>query len=87
MDRNQTTITRPNTAPTRAVPRFWNTNSATRMTLARIGTTHPGMLDATSIPSTAPRTEIAGVMTPSPYRSAAPNSANPTSSRRVRRSR
>ena len=57
----------PNTAPTLAVPCRWNMNSATRMTLDTIGTTHGGICGvATAMPSTAPSTEMAGVMTPSP---------------------
>ena len=64
---NHATMTRPNTAPTLAVPRRWNMNSAIRMRLDTMGTTHGGSSGAaTAMPSTAPRTEIAGVMTPSP---------------------
>jgi hypothetical protein len=81
---NQTIITRPNTAPTRAVPRRWNMNNATRIRLARMGITQSGRFGAAMLmPSTAPRTEIAGVITPSPYRRAAPNSPSPTSRRRA----
>ena len=60
-------ITRPNTAPTRAVPKRWNRKSATRIRAEMRGTTHSGSPGvATPMPSTAPRTEIAGVITPSP---------------------
>ncbi len=81
---NHTTMTRPKTAPTRAVPRRWNMNSATRMRLDRMGTTQSGSCGAaTPMPSTAPSTEMAGVMTPSPYSSAAPKSPKPTRRRRA----
>ena len=70
---NQTTIIGPKTRPTLAVPRFWTRNSANRMATV-IGTTNVRSAGVTtSRPSTAPRTEIAGVMMPSPYRSDAPN--------------
>ena len=49
-----------------------------------MGTTQGGSVGvATAMPSTAPSTEIAGVITPSPYSSAAPNRPSPTSSRRA----
>ena len=56
----------PNTLPTRSVPCRWNMNSTNRIASV-IATTYclnSGV--ATSSPSIAPRTEIAGVMTPSP---------------------
>ncbi len=73
-----------NTAPTLPVPRFWNANSSTMMT-AEIGTMkrcRPGAI--TSRPSTAPSTEIAGVITPSPKNSAAPNRPSMTIHQRPR---
>ena len=63
---NHTSMTGPNSVPTPAVPRFWRANRS-RSRAAAIGTTHgasPGA--ATSSPSTAASTEIAGVITPSP---------------------
>ncbi len=66
MEMNQSTVTGPKTAPMPPVPRFCTANSATRMTQV-IGTTNgEKALVATSSPSTAESTEIAGVMTPSP---------------------
>ena len=56
----------PKTRPMRSVPRFWTRNSATRMPIA-IGMTHcSNALVATSKPSTALSTEMAGVIRPSP---------------------
>ena len=58
--------------PTPAVPWLWNQNSTTRITIV-IGTTYGSSTGvATPRPSTAPSTEMAGVMMPSPYSSAAP---------------
>ena len=66
MKMNQATVTGPNTAPMPPVPRFCMANRITRMTQV-IGTTNgEKALVATSSPSTAESTEIAGVMTPSP---------------------
>jgi hypothetical protein len=63
---NQITITGPNTAPTLAVPCFWNRNSRIRI-ITVAGTTARSMAGAASeTPSTAPSTEMAGVMMPSP---------------------
>ena len=70
--RNHSTITGPNTFPTRSVPKRCAANSPASTTRA-IGTTKrssPGA--ATSSPSTAPITVMAGVMTPSPKNSEAP---------------
>jgi hypothetical protein len=56
----------PNDTPTFAVPWRWIANSAIRIPIV-IGTTYglnAGV--ATSSPSTAERTEIAGVIAPSP---------------------
>ena len=63
---NQTSITQPNMPPTRAVPKRWSANSAVMMTKL-IGTTaFASAGTANCTPSTAPSTEIAGVMMPSP---------------------
>ena len=82
---NQSTIAGPNIAPTRAVPRFWSRNRATRMP-SEIGTTN-GLRSgvATSSPSIAPRTVITGVIMPSANRSAVPNRPRRMSQRRRRR--
>ena len=70
--RNHSTITGPNTLPTRSVPNRCAANSAAN-TIRVMGTTkwpNPGA--ATSSPSTAPITVMAGVITPSPKNSDAP---------------
>lgn len=59
-------MTGPNSLPTLPLPQRWAANSPVRM-VAAIGTTNgarPGSV--TVIPSTAERTEMAGVMTESP---------------------
>ncbi len=82
MTRNQTSITGPNSLPTRSVPWRWNRNSAVRTTSV-IGTTQVCSAGAATLrPSTAPSTEIAGVMTPSPKKIAVPKM--PTKRRRRR---
>ena len=59
-------------------------NSTVRITTA-IGQTNRWKAGvATLMPSTAPSTEMAGVMTPSPYSSAAPNRPSPIRSARAR---
>ena len=66
MAKNQHSVTGPNTAPMPAVPRRCAANSATRM-MQLIGTTNDeNALVATSSPSTADSTVMAGVITPSP---------------------
>ena len=71
-DTNHSIITGPNTLPTFSVPKRWAMNRATS-TSRVIGTTkRPSPGAATSRPSTAPSTVIAGVMTPSPKNSEAP---------------
>ena len=63
---NQSIMTGPNTRPTRSVPRRWKENSRTRTTMV-IGITARWRTGAaTSKPSTADSTEIAGVIMPSP---------------------
>src|SRR6185312_6947162 len=70
---NHNSITGPNTLPMRSVPWRWNRNN-TNSTSTLSGTTIlPNTGVATRKPSIAPSTVIAGVMTPSPYNSAAPN--------------
>ena len=63
---NHSIITGPNIAPTRAVPRFCTRNSATRMTTVSGTMNGLNASVATSSPSTADSTEMAGVMAPSP---------------------
>ena len=62
----------PNTRPTFSVPKRWaaNTHSSTAMVIGSTNGLSPGA--ATSSPSTAPSTEMAGVITPSPKNSEAP---------------
>ncbi len=79
---NHTSMTGPNIAPIRAVPRFCTTKSPTRMTSA-IGTTNGRNTGvATSRPSIAPSTVMAGVIMPS-----AQSRAAPTNPSRIRASR
>ena len=63
---NQTTMTGPNSRPTRCVPKRCAENSTARMTMpiGRMAWARSGA--ATSRPSTADSTEIAGVMSESP---------------------
>jgi len=77
------------TPPTLAVPYFWTKNSRKRMSRVDGSTYGLNAGVTTSRPSAALSTEIAGVMTPSPYRRAAPNSpsARRTPRRRFGRSR
>ena len=63
---NHTTITGPNTLAMPAVPRDCTANRATRMTTETGITQSSNALVATSKPSTALSTEIAGVISPSP---------------------
>ena len=63
---NQTTMTGPNTLAMPAVPRDCTLNRATRMTTDTGMTQSAKALVATSKPSTALSTEIAGVISPSP---------------------
>ncbi|CAB4346757.1 unannotated protein [freshwater metagenome] len=69
---NQITITGPKSLPTRLVPKRWSTNSPVRTTTV-IGTTRsPADGLITVSPLTADITEIAGVIIPSPKKSATP---------------
>ena len=84
---NHTSMMGPKTLPTAPVPRFWTMKRPVMMAIA-MGTTHDSNDDETfSRPSTAERTEMAGVMTPSPYRRAVPKtpSATRTPARATRR--
>ena len=63
---NHTTMIGPNSRPTRSVPPRWMANRNSRI-IRLIGTTQCDRCGATTLrPSTAPSTEIAGVITPSP---------------------
>lgn len=63
---NQSRVTGPNARPTRAVPNRWEAKSTTRMAMV-IGSTKGAKIGvATSSPSIALSTEIAGVIAPSP---------------------
>jgi hypothetical protein len=82
---NQSSITGPNTAPMLAVPRLWTANRPIRIATV-IGTTYGRNIGvATSSPSTALSTEIAGVIMLSPYRREAPKSPSSTSTQWRRR--
>ena len=67
--RNQAVVMGPNARAMLAVPRDWTRNRVMRMA-AEIGSTRApssGLTPGASLrPSTAPSTEMAGVMTPSP---------------------
>ena len=66
MTTNHASMTGPNSRPTFAVPRLWMRNSPMMMTTVT-GTTYGAKSGvATFKPSTAPSTEMAGVMMPSP---------------------
>ena len=84
---NQAIITGPKNRPTTAVPCRWTRKSPTMIT-AVIGTTHasrPGSM--TLSPSTADKTDIAGVIIESPKNSAAPNNPSAARNHVVRRPR
>ena len=70
---NQVKVTGPKRLPTAAVPYFWIKNKATKITreIGIINLCKPGA--AISIPSTADKTEIAGVITDSPSSMHAPS--------------
>jgi hypothetical protein len=79
---NHTSVTGPKILPTVAVPRLCMAKSATRMTMV-MGMMYGSKRGvATSSPSTALSTEITGVIIPSPYSSAVPNSPSITSTQR-----
>ncbi len=56
----------PNRAPTREVPWLWMPNSAIRIATVTGTTTDSSAGSATSNPSTADSTDMAGVIMPSP---------------------
>ena len=66
MQVNQTSVTGPKMAPTPAVPRRCTRNRPTMMPRDSQSTSGSSVGAATVSPSTALRTEIAGVMIPSP---------------------
>ena len=71
---NHTIMIGPNTRPIAAVPFRCTRKRPIKMMIAA-GKTYASRLGAAMVvPSTAASTEIAGVITPSPYSSAAPNS-------------
>ncbi len=63
---NQRSVAGPKTAPMPAVPRFCTRKSPTRMTTVMGTMKGCTLVVATSRPSTAESTEMAGVMMPSP---------------------
>ena len=66
MTPNQNSITGPKTRPIRWVPKRWIAKTTTMIAIVT-GTTISWMLGSTTFtPSTAERTEIAGVIIPSP---------------------
>ena len=79
---NHTDITGPNSLPTRVVPWRWKKKSAAS-TASVPGTTQLCSAGAATVrPSTAPSTEIAGVMTPSPKKIEVPKMPRKSSLRR-----
>ena len=83
MVRNHTDMIGPNMAPTRPVPKRCIVNSRNNTTSDKATMTFSETGVATLRPSMALSTEIAGVIIPSPYNSAAPN--NPRTMSTVRR--
>jgi hypothetical protein len=75
MEANQTSITGPKSRPMPAVPRLCTRKRPSRMTMVSGTTSGSAARVATESPSTAESTEMAGVMVPSPKRSAAPKRA------------
>ena len=63
---NQTTITGPKTRPMRWVPKRWIANSTSTIAIVSGITIECRLGAATFSPSAAERTEIAGVIIPSP---------------------
>ena len=64
--RNQPSMIGPKIPPMKAAPFFWTANRASRMTTVSGTTTGARTGASTFRPSRALRTEIAGVMAPSP---------------------
>ena len=79
---NQVIVTGPNSRPTAAVPKRWAANSTVSTTSVTGTTQRCSAGAATSSPSTAESTLMAGVMTPSPKKMAVPKM--PSSSSRAR---
>ena len=75
---NQTSMIGPNTLPTVPVPRFCTINNPSRITIAMGITQELNAGETSSSPSTALNTEMAGVMIPSPYKSAVPKMPSAT---------
>ena len=63
---NHTSMIGPNALPMVAVPNLWTTKRTTRITTAKGMTKGFSVVVTTFTPSSALRTEIAGVITPSP---------------------
>ena len=63
---NHTTMIGPKNRPMLAVPRFCTMKSANKIIKVSGTTNRLKVGETTSSPSTAPNTEIAGVITPSP---------------------
>ena len=76
---NHSTITGPKSAPTLALPRFWMKKRPSKIAIERGTMAGCAALVTTPSPSTAERTEIDGVMTPSPKSIAAPIATTHTS--------
>ena len=66
MTRNQTSIVGPKMPPMALVPLNWKAKRPTRITAEMKGTLWAKLGSKVFKPSTAPSTEIAGVMMPSP---------------------
>ena len=79
---NHNTVIGPKKRPTLAVPKRWTTNSRVSTTSVTGTTKRCSAGAATSRPSTADSTEMAGVMTPSPKKIAVPKMPSSSSLRR-----
>jgi hypothetical protein len=77
---NHSNMIGPNALPIFSVPNLCAANSATRIATAMGITKGFRAAVATLTPSSALSTEMAGVMTPSPYNSAAPSNPIPVRS-------
>ena len=82
---NQTAITGPNSRPTTPVPSRWIRKRPIRIAAVIGSTMSPTPGAATSTPSIADSTEIAGVIMLSPKNSDAPNTPSRASTTAVRR--
>ena len=79
---NHSSITGPKMFPINPVPLRWTRNNPIKIRMLKGTTIGASCGESTFSPSTALSTEMAGVMTPSPYSSAAPIS--PTTRRDAR---